>query len=122
MRLTRVPASAATATVKATRTATGLRKLIGAGSTGGGSAAAGTSSGSTSVSSSLCGFPHLWQKTASGGSCAPQLQISGIKGNYSLTQGCAGKQLKLTEPHFHVRLILQVGGFNEADARGGAGH
>ena len=27
---------------------------------------------------SRCGFPHLWQNTASGGSCAPQVQISGM--------------------------------------------
>jgi len=28
-----------------------------------------------------CGFPHLWQKRASGGNCAPQVQDSGMAGN-----------------------------------------
>src|SRR4051812_3619867 len=37
--------------------------------------AAASGSGSTM---SRCGLPHLWQKRASGGSCAPQLQNSGI--------------------------------------------
>ena len=33
------------------------------------------------TTSSRCGFPHLWQKRASGGNCAPQVQNSGMAGN-----------------------------------------
>jgi len=64
-----------------TLTAVRFRKLIspGPGTAGGAPAgvamgAGGPSSSSSDGGVSNCGFPHLWQKRASGGNSAPQVQ------------------------------------------------
>ena len=46
------------------------------GATGGGGAA-------NAMSSSRCGFPHLWQNRASSGNRAPQVQNSGTVTSFS---------------------------------------
>ena len=91
---------APTATSAAIRTAMGLRKFSGGASrrtamTGGRTISAvstGRASGSTAPNS-RCGLPHLWQKRASGGSCAPQLQNSGmVHCSFSVTHRAEWKQ------------------------------
>src|SRR5690348_11296069 len=80
------------------RKAIGFRKLSGiADAAGGARARAGAgsaeprSSDSSGRISSRWGFPHLWQKRASGGSWAPQVQNSGMyESEDLLTQFAAG--------------------------------
>src|SRR5579862_5499278 len=71
--------NASTPDSSAARTAGPLRNPIGGncGATGGGGAAGERGSSSTRIGSSRVGLPHLWQKRASSGSFAPQVQYSG---------------------------------------------
>src|SRR5713101_632786 len=79
------------------RNAIGFRKLSGIAAAAGATAMAGAGSaepGSSDASgriSSRWGLPHLWQKRASGGSWAPQVQNSGMyESEDLLTQFAAG--------------------------------
>src|ERR1019366_3176642 len=77
-------------------TATRLRKFMGRASgargTGAGGRADSAFSGiwNSGAMSSRWGFPHLWQKRASGGNCAPQVQNSGMAGDKGHFQCDAG--------------------------------
>src|SRR5262249_6279533 len=102
---------AITATSSAIRTAIGLRKFSGSSRiVGGGGASTGVGAGGSGTTISRCGFPHLWQKSASGGSSAPQVQKSGIVfarahfqfaaggGNEATAESCQTKPGSALEP------------------------
>src|SRR5437762_1898378 len=65
----------------ATRTATGLAKLMGGAAVGSGKegAAAAAVRSANAMSSSRCGFPQLKQKRARSGSSVPQVQIRAMR-------------------------------------------
>src|SRR6185503_20698824 len=72
-----------------TRSAVGFRKLsgMGAGAFSAGGAAEkvdASAKAASAIGSSRCGFPHRWQKRASAGNCAPQVQNSGMWVNEDL--------------------------------------